>query len=72
MGENEKRERRLLKREIKRAGNKHRRQRLKRSLAEDPEGAAFEEPSVGRYRSADLNGQDRDPRRLRDRGVPGE
>jgi hypothetical protein len=67
MGDFEKRERRLLKREIKRAGNKHRRQQLKRSLAENPEEAAYTEPTVGRYRSADLNGQDRDARRLRER-----
>lgn len=67
MADQEKRERRILKREIKRAGNKHRRQQLKRSLVENPEEAAHAEPSVGRYRSADLNGQDRDVSRSRDR-----
>ncbi len=67
MGDFEKRERRLLKREIKKAGNKHRRQQLKRSLIENPDEAAHAEPTVGRYRSADLNGQDRDLRRLRNR-----
>lgn len=65
MSDFEKRERRTLKREIKRAGNKHRRQQLKRALIQDPEEAAHVEPSVGRYRSADLNGLDRDTRRLR-------
>lgn len=60
----EKRELREQKREIKRRGGKHRRQQLKRGLAEHPEEAAFDVPSVGRFRSADLNGMDRDAKRI--------
>ncbi|HEU5117612.1 MAG TPA: hypothetical protein VFT74_13285 [Isosphaeraceae bacterium] len=67
MGDFEKRERRLLKKEIKRAGNKHRRHQLKRSLIENPDEAAHAEPSVGRHRSAEFNGLDRDLRRVRNR-----
>jgi hypothetical protein len=62
------REKRLLreqKREIKRKGAKVRRHRLKRDLADAPEEAHLSEPSVGRYRSADLNGLDRDMTRRR-------
>ncbi len=55
-----KRELREEKREVKRRGNKHRRQMLKRSLRENPEDAHWTVPSVGRYRSENLNGIDRD------------
>lgn len=61
----QKRELREQKREIKKKGNKHRRQRLKRDLRERPEEAHLSVPSVGRHRSADLNGIDRDLQRKR-------
>ena len=67
MDQDKKRELRQLKREIKRAGGKHRRTQLKRGLAEHPEEAHEDEPSVGRFRSADYNGIDRDSTRKRDR-----
>ena len=40
MPDPDKRKMRELKRAIKKRGNKHRRQQLKRDLAENPEGAA--------------------------------
>lgn len=61
----QKREWRELKREIKRAGNKRRRQQGKRALAERPDEAPYLEADLGRYRSADLNGIDRDATRRR-------
>jgi len=61
----DKRPLRELKREIKRAGNKRRRQLLKRNLAEAAEEAPFVEIDFGRYRSADLNGLDSDATRRR-------
>jgi hypothetical protein len=61
----EKRRMRELKRSIKRAGNKHRRQQLKRDLAENPDEAHQSEADVGRDRSADFNGLDRDATRRR-------
>jgi hypothetical protein len=54
-----KREMRQLKRDIKRAGNKKRRQTLKRDLAENPEEAHQTEFDFGRDSSRDLNGLDR-------------
>ena len=69
MNEREKQRLRQLKRDVKRAGNKHRRQMLKRSLRDDPEGAHRVEPSVGRYRSTEFNGFDRDATRLTQPGV---
>ncbi len=65
MDQDKKRELRQLKREIKRAGGKRRRSQLKRGLAEHPEEAHVDEPSVGRFRSADYNGIDRDSTRKR-------
>jgi hypothetical protein len=59
----EKREIRQLKREVKRAGNKHQRRNLKRSLTEDPEEAHRAEVDYGRYRSDAYNGLDRDATR---------
>jgi hypothetical protein len=56
----EKRDRRQLKREIKRKGTQHRRRLLKRGLAEHPEEAIDDIPTVGRFRSSDFNGLDRD------------
>ena len=47
------------------AGSKHRRRDLKKRLAEDPEGAAEVEPTVGRFSSEGLNGLDQDSTRKR-------
>ncbi len=55
----DKRELRQLKREIKRRGSQYRRRTLKRALADHPEDAVDDVPSVGRYRSEALNGLDR-------------
>jgi hypothetical protein len=56
---------RKIKRDVKRAGNKRRRQYLKRDLAENPEDAANSEFDFGRNSSAGLNGMDDDATRLR-------
>lgn len=61
----DKRRHRELKRDIKRAGNRKRRNALKRSLARNPEEAADAEPDVGRNTSAPLNGIDHDATRQR-------
>jgi hypothetical protein len=57
---------RKLKREIKKAGNRKRRQHLKRALSEHPEEAAHAEFDFGRDSSATLNGNDRDATRRRE------
>jgi hypothetical protein len=59
----DKRRYRKLKRDIKRAGNKRRRQHLKRTLAEKPEEAPYTEFDFGRDSSAGLNGMDQDATR---------
>ena len=59
----QKRELRKLKREIKRAGNKKRRQQLKRDLAENPAEAHHSEFDFGRDSSRGLNGLDEDATR---------
>ena len=59
----EKRQLRKLKRDIKRAGNKRRRQHLKRDLTENPEEAPYSEFDFGSNTSATLNGMDRDATR---------
>jgi hypothetical protein len=56
----DKRRLRKLKRDIKRSGNRKRRQHLKRTLADNPEGAAEVEFDFGRDSSEFLNGNDRD------------
>ncbi len=66
-GDRDKRKLRQLKRELKRAGSKHRRRDLKRQLAQEPDEAHHGEENLGRYRSAGLNGLDRDATRRRDR-----
>jgi hypothetical protein len=58
---------RKLKRDLKRAGNKSRRQHLKRELAANPEEAPYSEFDFGRNSSAGLNGMDRDATRKRHR-----
>jgi hypothetical protein len=54
---------RKLKREIKRAGNKKRRAKLKRDLADNPAEAHWSEADLGREQSANLNGLDNDSTR---------
>jgi hypothetical protein len=63
MQDPDKRQLRELKRVLKKRGNKHRRQQLKRTLAQDPEEAAHAEEELGRHRSDDLNRLDRDSTR---------
>ena len=70
--EPEKRRLRQMKRAIKKAGQKSRRQSLKRDLAKDPEEAAHSEESFGRNSSAGLNGLDNDATRRRDDPPAGE
>jgi len=60
----DKRHYRRLKRDIKRAGNKRRRQHLKRDLA------PFTDFDFGRNSSAGLNGMDQDATRRPRRGSP--
>lgn len=57
---------RALKRAIKKRGNRHRRQELKRGLAENPDEAAEATDSFGRHSSARMNGLDRDSTRRRE------
>jgi hypothetical protein len=62
----DKRRLRKLKRDIKKAGNRKRRQHLKRTLADNPEGASDAAFEFGRDSSQFLNGNDRDATRRRD------
>ncbi len=62
----EKRKQRQLKRDIKRAGNKRRRQHLKRELERNPEDAAHSEFDFGRLSSETLNGLDQDATRRKE------
>ena len=59
----DKRKMREVKRAVKKRGTKHRRQELKKSLAENPEEAAHAEENLGRFRSDALNGLDNDSTR---------
>ena len=59
----DKRKLRELKRALKKRGNKHRRQQLKRDLVENPEEAAHSEEKLGRHRSDTLNRLDNDSTR---------
>ncbi len=61
----DKRHYRQMKRDIKKAGNRKRRQHLKRDLALNPEEAAKTEFDLGRDASAPLNGNDKDSTRRR-------
>jgi hypothetical protein len=62
----DKRELRQLKRTIKRAGNKRRRQALKKDLERNPEEAAHSDFDFGRLSSETLNGLDDDATRRQD------
>ena len=64
--DDKKRELRKLKRDIKQAGNKKRRGRLKRDLRENPEEAHHSEERFGPYSSKGLNGLDQDATRRPD------
>ncbi len=59
---------RKLKRDVKRAGNKRRRQYLKHQLVENPEEAPYAEFDYGSTSSAGLNALDRDATRRRQPG----
>jgi hypothetical protein len=61
----DKRRYRKLKRDIKRAGNKRRRQHLKRELADNPEEAPHSEFDFGRTSSQTMNAMDHDATRRR-------
>jgi len=61
----DKRRFRKLKRDVKRAGNKRRRQHLKRELVENPEDAPYSEFDFGSDSSATLNAMDHDATRRR-------
>jgi hypothetical protein len=65
----DKRKLREIKRVLKKRGTKHRRQELKKTLADNPEAAHESAENLGRYRSDTLNGLDKDStRRKRDEG----
>src|SRR5437660_1684043 len=64
----DKRQLRKFKRDIKRAGNKRRRQFLKRQLADSPEDAAHPEFEFGDHSSTGFNGMDQDATRRRKPG----
>lgn len=68
MPDPDKRKLREVKRILKKRGNKHRRQELKKNLAENPEAAALAEENLGKHRSDSLNGLDNDSTRKK----PGE
>lgn len=61
----DKRQYRQLKREVKRAGSKHRRRDLKDQLRADPEEAHLHEENFGRHESAPMNANDKDATRRR-------
>lgn len=61
----QKREFRQMKREVKKAGNRKRRRQLARDLERGPDEAAHSEFDYGRDSSAPLNGNDRDATRQR-------
>lgn len=58
---------RELEREVKRAGNKRRRQFLKKQLVEKPEEAPYAEFDFGRDSSAGFNAMDQDAKRKKKR-----
>jgi hypothetical protein len=62
----QKKQLRKLKREVKKAGNKRRRQSLKRDLIDNPEEAHHSEFDYGDTSSRGLNGLDKDATRRRD------
>ena len=69
MSDQEKRQLRKMKRDLKRAGNKKRRGHLKRALIENPEEAHDTDFEFGRDSSTGLNGLDQDATRRRKSGL---
>lgn len=67
----DKRQFRQLKRDLKRVGNRKRRRYLQRELEANPDDAAHSEFDFGRNRTIGLNGNDRDSTR-RNRGESDE
>ena len=65
MPDPDKRKMRQLKQAIKKRGTKHRRAEFKLVLDAKPEAAHEHEETLGRYRSAALNGLDKDSTRCR-------
>jgi hypothetical protein len=61
--DDQKRQLRKLKRELKRSGSKRRRRYLRRELNENPEDAAHTDFQFGRDQTAGLNGLDQDSTR---------
>jgi hypothetical protein len=61
----EKRQYRQMKRDLKRAGNCKRRRHLQRELNDNPTEARQSDFDYGRHSSASLNGNDRDATRRR-------
>lgn len=61
----DKRQLRKLKRDLKKAGTRRRRQHFKRELADNPEEAAHSEFDFGETSSQGLNGLDQDATRKR-------
>ena len=59
MKRDDKRQLRILKRAVKRDGNKHRRNALKRQLQQNPEEAHLGEEDFGGSASRGMNGLDR-------------
>jgi hypothetical protein len=61
--DDDKRQLRQLKREVKKAGNRKRRRLLQRDLERNPEDAAYTDIDLGNDTSEPLNGIDRDSTR---------
>ena len=61
----DKRQFRQLKRDLKRAGNRKRRRHFQRELLENPEDAGRSDFDFGQQGTAGLNGNDRDATRRR-------
>lgn len=59
MNSHDKKRMRAIKREVKRAGNKKVRAKMKRDLAENPEDTHFFHPEYGELESRKYNGIDR-------------
>jgi len=66
MHDQEKRQLRKLKRDIKKLGSKHRRRKLKDDLRDNPADAHLAEEDVGKLASETLNGMDKDSTRRRE------
>jgi hypothetical protein len=68
MRQDDKRQRRKEKRDVKKSGTRRARHQLKRSLAENPEEAHQDEVDYGELSSEPLNAQDHDATRRRPNG----